>query len=200
MLFAVVFLFVGGLEAVLIRIQLATPNSTFLSPQLFNQLFTMHGTTMVFLVGMPVFSGFANYLIPLMIGADDVAFPRLNALSFWMLPFGAFLLHFSFLAGAAPDAGWFSYAPLSTKPYSSLPGIDYWILSIAILGIGSIAGAINIVTTVLCNRAAGDESAARTTVCVDHAHAGNANFDHNSASQLSTVDVAVRSVARGGIF
>ena len=154
-LLAVFFLLVGGFEAVLIRIQLAVPNNTFLSPQLFNQLFTMHGTTMVFLMGMPMFTGFANYLVPLMIGAKDVAFPRLNAMSFWMLPFGAFLLYFSFFTGSAPDAGWFSYAPLSTKPYSLGPGIDYWIIGLIVMGIGSISGAINIIATVLCLRAPG---------------------------------------------
>ncbi|MCA9233958.1 MAG: cytochrome c oxidase subunit I [Planctomycetales bacterium] len=154
-LLAVFFLVVGGMEAVLIRIQLATPNNTFLSPQLFNQLFTMHGTTMVFLVGMPVFTGFSNYLVPLMIGAKDVAFPRLNAMSFWMLPFGAFLLYFSFFTGSAPDAGWFAYAPLSTKAYNLGPGIDYWIVGLIVMGIGSIAGAINIIATVLCLRAPG---------------------------------------------
>ncbi|QDU87894.1 Cytochrome c oxidase subunit 1 [Pirellulimonas nuda] len=154
-LLAALFLIVGGLEAVLIRIQLAVPNNTFLSPQLFNQLFTMHGTTMVFLVGMPVFTGMSNYLVPLMIGARDVAFPRLNAMSFWMLPFGAFLLYFSLLTGSAPDAGWFAYAPLSTKPYNLGPGIDYWIVSLVVMGIGSIGGAINIVATVLCMRAPG---------------------------------------------
>ena len=110
---------------------------------------------MVFLVGMPVFTGFSNYLVPLMIGAKDVAFPRLNAMSFWMLPFGGFLLYFSFLTGSAPDAGWFSYAPLSTKPYSLGPGIDYWIIGLIVMGVGSIAGAINIVATVLCLRAPG---------------------------------------------
>ncbi len=155
LLLAVFFLVVGGCEAMLIRIQLAVPNNTFLSPQMYNQLFTMHGTTMVFLVGMPMFSGFANYLIPLMIGAKDVAFPRLNAMSFWMLPFGGGLLYFSFLTGSAPDAGWFAYAPLSTKAYSSLPGVDYWILGLAVMGIGSIGGAINITATVLCLRAPG---------------------------------------------
>lgn len=154
-LLAVFFLVVGGIEATLIRIQLATPNNTFLSPQLFNQLFTMHGTTMVFLVGMPIFTGFSNYLVPLMIGAKDVAFPRLNAMSFWMLPFGAFLLYFSFFTGSAPNAGWFSYVPLSTKPYSLGPGIDYWLLGLIVMGIGSIAGAINIIATVLCLRAPG---------------------------------------------
>jgi cytochrome c oxidase subunit 1/cytochrome c oxidase subunit I+III len=155
MLLSVVFLIIGGLEATLIRIQLAIPNNTFLSPEMFNQLFTMHGTTMVFLVGMPLVTGFANYLIPLMIGAKDVAFPRLNAMSFWILAFGGVLLYFSFLTGSAPNAGWFSYAPLSTKPYSSLLGVDYWIIGLAVMGVGSIAGAINLTTTILCLRAPG---------------------------------------------
>lgn len=150
-----IFLCLGGLEALLIRIQLAVPNNNFLSPDLFNQLFTMHGTTMVFLVGMPVLVGFANYLVPLMIGARDVAFPRLNALSYWLVPFGGVLLYYSFLTGAAPNAGWFNYVPLSTKPYSSLGGVDYWIIGLMVLGIGSVAGALNIFVTVICCRAPG---------------------------------------------
>jgi len=154
-LLAVFFLVIGGFEALLMRLQLAVPNNTAISPKMFNQLFTMHGTTMVFLVGMPVFAGFANYMIPLMIGARDVAFPRLNALGFWMLPFGGLLLYYSFLTGSAPDAGWFSYAPLSTKAYTSLDGVDYWILGLAVMGIGSVSGAINIFATVLCYRAPG---------------------------------------------
>ncbi len=100
---ALVFLLTGGLEAVAMRIQLVVPNNTFIGPQLFNQLFTMHGTTMVFLVGMPLITGFANYLVPLMIGASDVAFPRLNAFGFWLVPFGGILLHYSFLTGSAPE-------------------------------------------------------------------------------------------------
>ncbi len=155
MLLAVFFLTVGGCEALLIRLQLAWPNNGFISPQFFNQLFTMHGTTMVFLVGMPVFTGFSNYILPLQIGAKDVAFPRLNAMSFWMLPFGAVLLYFSFFTGAAPDAGWFSYAPLSTNAYSLMDGVTYWILALIVMGIGSVAGAINIVATALCCRAPG---------------------------------------------
>ena len=155
MLLAVFFLLVGGFEALLIRVQLATPMNDFVSPQMYNQLFTLHGTTMIFLVGMPVFTGFSNFIVPLMIGAKDVAFPRLNAMSFWMLPFGGALLYFSFFTGSAPDAGWFSYAPLSTRPFSSLPGVDYWIIGLAVMGIGSISGAINIVATVLCCRAPG---------------------------------------------
>src|SRR5712691_11811133 len=107
------FFALGGIEALLMRIQLATANAHVLSPSQYNQLFTMHGTTMIFLFVMPVLVGIANYLVPLMIGARDMAFPRLNALSYWMLLFGGLLLYFSVLAGGAPAAGWFSYAPLS---------------------------------------------------------------------------------------
>ena len=103
----------------------------------------MHGTTMIFLVVMPTLVGFANYLVPLMIGARDMAFPRLNAFGFWLLPFGGLLLHFSLLAGGAPSAGWFSYAPLSETPFSSTLGTDYWVLALLVLGIGSVASAIN---------------------------------------------------------
>ena len=114
-MYALIFLVIGGLEATLIRIQLAAPNLHIISPQAFNQLFTMHGTTMVFLVGMPMIFGFANYLVPLMIGARDLAFPRLNAFGFWLIPLGGILLHYSFLTGSAPNAGWFNYAPLSEQ-------------------------------------------------------------------------------------
>ncbi|MEQ8785267.1 MAG: cytochrome c oxidase subunit I [Pirellulaceae bacterium] len=152
---AMVFLAVGGGEALLMRIQLALPRNTFLSPDAFNQMFTMHGTTMVFLVGMPVLVGFANFFVPLMIGARDVAFPRLNAMSYWLLPSGGILLYYSFLTGKAPDAGWFSYAPLSTKAYNLMQAQDYWILGLACLGVGSVAAAINIFVTVLSCRAPG---------------------------------------------
>lgn len=152
---AVAFLLVGGFEALLIRAQLAVPRNTLLGPEAFNQAFTMHGTTMVFLVGMPVLVGFANYFVPLMIGARDVAFPRLNAMSYWLLPCGGFLLYYSFLTGGAPNAGWFSYAPLSTKPFNSLQGIDYWIIGLICLGVGSVAAAVNIFVTVLHCRCPG---------------------------------------------
>jgi heme/copper-type cytochrome/quinol oxidase subunit 1 len=125
------FFLVGGVEALLIRLQLAVPNNTFLKPETFNQLFTMHGTTMIFLVVMPALIGFANYFVPLMIGARDMAFPRLNTMSYWLLIFGGLLLHFSVLTGAAPAAGWFSYAPLSETPFSSSTGLDYWIMASA---------------------------------------------------------------------
>ena len=149
------FFCIGGVEALLIRLQLARPNAHFLSADAFNQMFTMHGTTMIFLVVMPALVGLANYLVPLMIGARDMAFPRLNALSYWLFPFGGLLLHFSLVAGGAPSAGWFSYAPLSETPYSSAPGTDYWILALLVLGIGSVGGAINIIATVITLRAPG---------------------------------------------
>ncbi|MGD8607839.1 MAG: cytochrome c oxidase subunit I [Myxococcales bacterium] len=152
---AAFFFVVAGLESLIIRIQLAIPENDFVSPVTYNQVFTMHGTTMIFLVGMPLIAGFGNYLVPLMIGARDVAFPRLNAFSFWLLPFGGLLLHYSFLAGGAPAVGWFSYAPLSELPYSSTQGVDYWILSLLVLGVGSVGSAINIITTVVTLRAPG---------------------------------------------
>ncbi len=152
---ALFFLLTGGLEAVVMRIQLIIPNNTFVGPQLFNQLFTMHGTTMVFLVGMPLITGFANYLVPLMIGASDVAFPRLNAFGFWLVPLGGILLHYSFLTGSAPNAGWFSYAPLSEKAYTSLQGVDYWLIALLVLGIGSVSSAINLIATIIVCRARG---------------------------------------------
>jgi cytochrome c oxidase subunit I len=155
LLTALGFFAVGGLEALMMRLQLARPNNTLLSPSFYNELFTMHGTTMVFLVGMPMLIGFSNYFVPLMIGARDMAFPRLNAMSYWFLLFGGLLLYFSFAAGGAPAAGWFSYAPLSEPPYSTNLGVDYWIIALLILGIGSIAASINLVATVLCLRAPG---------------------------------------------
>lgn len=152
---ALVFLLVGGLEALLIRLQLVAPNGTVVGPEVYNQLLTMHGTTMVFLVVMPLLAGMGNYVAVLMVGARDMAFPRLNALSVWLLICGGLLLNSSFLAGGAPDAGWFSYAPLSSQPYSPTSGVDFWILGLAILGTSSIATAINFVVTILRMRAPG---------------------------------------------
>ena len=150
-----VFLLIGGVEALVMRLQLALPNNHLVSPDVYNQLFTMHGTTMIFLVVMPALIGFANYFVPLMIGARDVAFPRLNAMSYWLLLFGGLLLHFSVLAGGAPAAGWFSYTPLSEKAFSSTSGVDYWILALLVLGVGSVAGSINMIVTILSLRAPG---------------------------------------------
>jgi len=151
---ALVFFVIGGIEALLIRLQLAVPNNHLLQPDTYNMVFTMHGTTMIFLVAMPALFGLANYIVPLQIGARDMAFPRLNAFSFWLVPFGGLLLHFSFLAGGAPAVGWFAYAPLSETPYSSQLGVDYWALALLVLGIGSVGTSINLIATVLTQRAA----------------------------------------------
>src|SRR5205814_3312591 len=121
-----VFFGIGGLEALLMRIQLGTPRNTFLGPGAYDALFTMHGTTMVFLVVMPMLLGFANYIVPLQIGARDMAFPRLNALSYWLLLFGGLILHFSFLAESVPSQGWLAYAPLTLPPYTMDKSADYW--------------------------------------------------------------------------
>jgi len=153
MVTGLVFFTVAGMEAMLIRLQLAVPNNTFLRPDTYNMVFTMHGTTMIFLVAMPVLFGLANYILPLQIGARDMAFPRLNAFSFWLVPLGGILLHFSFLAGGAPAVGWFAYAPLSETPYSSQLGVDYWALALLVLGIGSVGTSINFIVTVLTQRA-----------------------------------------------
>jgi cytochrome c oxidase subunit I len=160
--YALIFLVIAGIEASLMRIQLATSNNHFLSPQVFNRLFTMHGTTMVFFVGMPILFGFGNYLVPLMIGARDMAFPRLNAFSFWVSAFAGILLYFSYFgasglygAGSAPDVGWFAYAPLTAKVFSPGHSTDYWTLAIFMSGIGSIGTALNIVTTIICMRCKG---------------------------------------------
>ncbi|HVC90169.1 MAG TPA: cytochrome c oxidase subunit I [Acidobacteriaceae bacterium] len=159
---ALMFLVIGGVEALLIRIQLARPESTFVSPEQYNQLFTLHGTTMIFFVAMPILLGFGNYLVPLMIGARDMAFPRLNAFSFWIFLFGASLLYFSFLGGKGlfggagiPDQGWFAYAPLTSVAFSKSHAADYWALGIFISGIGSIGTALNTVATTLCLRCKG---------------------------------------------
>src|SRR6516165_6113678 len=160
--YALIFLVIGGIEATLMRIQLAVPHNHFVSPQTFNVLFTMHGTTMIFFVAMPILFGFANYLVPLMIGARDMAFPRLNAFSFWLSFFGALLLYFSFLganglygAGNAPDVGWWAYAPLTSKAFSPGPSSDYWTIAVLAGGFGTIGTAINIIATVLCLRCPG---------------------------------------------
>ncbi len=160
--YGLLFLVIAGFEAVLMRIQLSIPNNTFISPQTFNRLFTMHGTTMVFFVGIPVLFGFGNYLIPLMIGARDMAFPRLNAFSFWISSFGGFLLYYSFIGGdglygmgTAPDVGWFAYAPLTAKVFSPGHSTDYWTLAILLSGIGTTGTAINFVATIICMRCRG---------------------------------------------
>jgi cytochrome c oxidase subunit 1 len=161
-LYALTFLVFGGVEATIMRIQLIRPQNDFVSPEVFNRMFTMHGTTMIFFAVMPVLFGFANYLVPLMIGARDMAFPRLNAFSFWLSAFGGLLLYFSFLggnglygAGNAPDVGWFAYAPLTSKTFSLGHSTDFWTLAVLVSGIGSMGTAINIIATILCMRCPG---------------------------------------------
>jgi len=154
MVFAFVFFIVGGVEALIMRIQLGVPDNTFVDPQTYNALLTMHGTTMVFLFVMPMIAGFANYMVPLMIGARDMAFPRLNALSFWLLTMGALVFYGSLLF-SPPEAGWTSYAPLSDLAYSPTGGIDAWIFLVHLTGIASILGAINFCATITNMRAPG---------------------------------------------
>jgi cytochrome c oxidase subunit 1 len=161
-LYALVFLAIGGIEATIMRIQLIVPHNHFVSPQVFNRMFTMHGTTMIFFVTMPILFGFGNYLIPLMIGARDMAFPRLNAWSFWLTAFGGLLLYFSFIggnglygAGTAPDVGWFAYAPLTATAFSVGHSTDFWTLGLLVSGFGSIGTAINILATIVCLRCPG---------------------------------------------
>ncbi|QQY07976.1 MAG: cbb3-type cytochrome c oxidase subunit I [Candidatus Xiphinematobacter sp.] len=157
-----VFFVLAGIMAAAIRVQLAVPNNHFLNPGTFNRFFTMHGTTMVFLVGMPLILGLANYLVPIMIGTRDMAFPRLNAFGFWIFFFSGFLLFFSYLGGSgvygtgsAPDVGWFAYSPLTAKAFSRGHSTDYWTLSLLAGGIGSVATAINLLATIFCLRCRG---------------------------------------------
>ena len=152
---SLIFLLIGGIEALLIRIQLMRPEMSFLDPDTYNQLFTMHGTTMVFLVGMPIAVAFFNYIIPLQIGARDVAFPRLNALSYWIFLIGGLFMTYSVIAGIAPNVGWFGYAPLTSAQYSPGPNVDFWALGLQILGVASIMGGINFITTIINLRAPG---------------------------------------------
>ncbi|HJQ21376.1 MAG TPA: cytochrome c oxidase subunit I [Gemmatimonadaceae bacterium] len=146
---------VGGIEAMMIRAQLQQPNGRLVSAETYNQLFTMHGTTMIFLVVMPLSAAFFNLLIPLQIGARDVAFPRLNAFSYWVYLFGSLFMNASWLIHQAPDGGWFGYAPLTTLTFSQNLNIDFWMLGLQILGVSSLAAAFNFATTIINMRAPG---------------------------------------------
>lgn len=150
------FFLVGGIEVLLIRLQLMVPSNDFIDADTYNTLFTMHGTTMIFLAVMPLSVAFFNYIMPLQIGARDVAFPRLNAFGLWTFLAGGILLNMSwFFAGGAPSIGWFGYAPLTAREFSPDLGTDFWVVSLQILGIASIAGAVNFITTILNMRAPG---------------------------------------------
>jgi cytochrome c oxidase subunit 1 len=156
---ALVFFVLGGCEALLIRVQLWVPNGTVLTAAMYNQLFTMHGTTMVFLLGMPMAVGLGNYFVPLMIGARDVAFPRINMVGYWIFLFGGLFIYSSFLLGGAPNGGWFGYTPLTSMPYANgfLPshGPDFWAVGLIMLGIGSVTSGLNFIVTILNMRAPG---------------------------------------------
>src|SRR6478672_672873 len=152
---ALTFFLIGGLEAEVIRLQLQGPNGRIVSAEFYNQLFTMHGTTMIFLAVMPLSAAFFNYMIPLMIGARDVAFPRLNALSYWIFPSGALFLNSSWLFGLAPAGGWFGYATLTTAQFSPRHTIDFWMLGLQILGLSSMLAGFNFLVTIINMRAPG---------------------------------------------
>src|SRR5579871_2566725 len=154
-LMSVVFLVVGGIEAVLMRWQLVVPRNTFLGPDTFNGLFTMHGTTMVFFVGMPILIGIGNYLVPLMIGARDMAFPRLNAFGFWATLFGGLLVYASYATGGGPAIGWFAYAPLTERTFARSAATDLWALGLVVSGVGTVAAGVNFIATILGMRAPG---------------------------------------------
>ncbi len=152
---AFTFFLIAGVEALIIRLQLARPHNALVGAETYNALFTMHGTTMVFLAIMPFSAAFFNYMVPLMIGARDVAFPRLNALSYWIFLAGGLFLHASFLVGTPPDVGWFGYANLTTRQFSPGLNVDFWLLSLQVLGMSSVIAAINFIVTIINMRAPG---------------------------------------------
>ncbi len=152
---AFVFFLVGGIEALLMRTQLIQPSNTLVGPGAFNALFTMHGTTMIFLVVMPLSAAFFNYIVPLQIGARDVAFPRLNAFSYWVFLAGAVLMHLGFFLGTVPDMGWFAYANLTSPAFSPSRGVDFWVVGLQVLGVASMAAGLNFLITIIQLRAPG---------------------------------------------
>ena len=152
---ALCFFLIGGIEAGIMRYQLMRPNMQAVSAEMFNQLFTMHGTTMVFLVIMPLSAAFFNFLIPLQIGARDVAFPRLNAFSYWVYLLGGIFITAPILFNVAPNGGWFGYAPITTAQFNAGPHIDFWAVGIQILGVASLAAGFNFITTIINMRAPG---------------------------------------------
>jgi cytochrome c oxidase subunit 1 len=155
MLASLGFFLAGGLLAIVMRLQLAQPSLRLVSPRLYNQLFTMHGTTMMFLFAVPVMQAVATYLVPLMVGARSVAFPRMNAFAYWVFVFGGIMLFVAFLAGEGPDAGWFAYVPLASLPYSPGKGVDYWAQMITFTELSGLLEAIVIITTIVKMRAPG---------------------------------------------
>src|SRR3954451_12963491 len=148
------FFLIGGVEALMMRLQLGAPENTLLEPQTYNELFTMHGTTMIFLFVVPIMAGFGNYFVPLMIGARDMAFPRLNALSYWLLLAGG-LVFYASIFFTPPEAGWTSYTPLSLEAFSPSGGQDAWIFLVHLTGLSSLVGAVNFYVTIANMRAPG---------------------------------------------
>ncbi|MFB9542495.1 cytochrome c oxidase subunit I, partial [Micromonospora sagamiensis] len=156
MVTAFVFFMIGGLMALILRAELARPGMQFLSPEQYNQLFTMHGTVMLLFFATPIVFAFANYVVPLQIGAPDVSFPRLNSFAYWLFLFGGTMAVAGFLTpGGAADFGWTAYTPLSTEAHSPGIGANMWVVGLAISGLGSILGAVNLITTILTLRAPG---------------------------------------------
>src|SRR5918994_4605422 len=149
------FFLLGGLEALLIRTQLIVPNNDLLTEDQYNAMFTMHGTTMIFLAIMPLSSAFFNYIVPLQIGARDVAFPRLNAFSFWTFFAGAVILNLSWFFNAVPNQGWYGYAPLTLDTWNPTRAVDFWLFGLQVLGVASVAASLNFVITILNMRAPG---------------------------------------------
>ena len=201
--YAIFFLLVAGAEALADPHPARRgPDNHFFSPEVYNELFTMHGTTMVFLVGMPIIFGFANYLVPLMIGARDMAFPRLNAFSFWMTAFGGLLLYYSFIGGfglygmgTAPDVGWWAYAPLTAKAFSPGHATDYWALALIVSGFGTLGTAINIIATTLSMRCRGMTPDAHAAVCLAHAGGQRAHPRHHHAAHRGADHAAHRPLS-----
>ncbi|MFX3625022.1 MAG: cytochrome aa3 quinol oxidase subunit I [Ectobacillus sp.] len=152
---ALLMLFRGGVDAIMMRAQLAVPDNKLLDSQHYNEVFTTHGVVMIMFMAMPFIFAFMNYVVPLQIGARDVAFPRLNALSFWLFFFGAMLFNISFVVGGSPDAGWTSYFPLAGNDFSSSVGTNYYMIAIQISGLGSLMTGINMITTIIKMRAPG---------------------------------------------
>ncbi|MEU6430637.1 cytochrome c oxidase subunit I [Microbispora sp. NPDC046973] len=149
------FFLVGGLEAMVIRAELFEPGMQFVTLQQYNMLFTLHGSVMLLLFATPLFAGFANAVMPLQIGAPDVAFPRLNMASYWLFLFGGVMVLVASLTGGAPTFGWTAYTPLSAAPFTPQLGGDLWIMGLALSGLGTILGSVNFITTIMCMRAPG---------------------------------------------
>ena len=197
---AAFFAVIGGIEAMLIRAQLVVSEFSLLEPQTFNQLFSLHGTTMIFFVAMPLVTGLGTYFVPLMIGARDMAFPRLNAMGFWVYFFGGLLLYFGTIAHGAPEVGWFSYAPLSEEAYSLSKGTEFFSLSLLVAGIGSVGSAINFIVTILTCRTPG-MTIARLPLFVWMVFVDAVLIPSlTSGIKCSAVHVACRSYARWDVF